>query len=107
MRVVGVRNGPSRVEVVETEDGSVLRLRLGATVDHAMVETLARLLEWADLDSRPPLTYAEAAEALSVSTRTLRRKVTENPAFPHVRMGGMVRFLPEQIRQIKAEGWHT
>lgn len=94
-----------RVDIVEGEDGSVLRLHLGQTIDHATVEALGRLLAWVDLDERTPLDYAEAADALGVSTRTLRRKVADVPGFPHIRMGGMVRFLPEQIRQIRSEGW--
>jgi hypothetical protein len=107
MRVIGVRGGASTVEVGTEEGNVVLRLPLGATVDRRLIEALNHQLEWADLDLRPPLDYTQAAEVLGVSPRTLRRKVAQCPHFPHVRFGGAVRFLPDQIRQIRANGWTT
>lgn len=107
MRVVGSRTG-DRIEV-EDEEGAetVLRLRIGATVDQRFVDTLADLLAYADLDHRPPLTYREAAEALSVHPKWLQRRVNRptardpRPPIPHTLIGERVRFLPEHVRAIR------
>ncbi len=45
------------------------------------------------------MTYGEAARALRMSTRTLRRRVAARE-IPVVRIGGLVRFRPVDLREV-------
>lgn len=55
------------------------------------------------------LDYAGAAEVLGISPRTLRNWVSlgrrgKRPPVPHRKIGGAVRFTPQDLRDIACDG---
>lgn len=105
----GVRSGPRVSAAPDREGHLAVKIRLGQTVDQGLVDLINELAvtHMPALDTRPPLTYAEAAKALGVSKKWLSRRVNAahkgGPPIPHTVLGKRVRFLPEHIREIRAE----
>lgn len=96
-------NGPD-IRVTETDDGRVVEVhvRVGATVTYAWLDRLQQTLDdyLPLMDGMPPLTYAEAAEAIGVSVKWLQRRVAAR-TIPFTTVGQRVRFLPEHVRFIR------
>lgn len=53
------------------------------------------------MTGEPLWTVSEAAEYLSMSTSWIYKKVSEGE-FPHLKLGRLTRFVPEQVRQYAA-----
>jgi excisionase family DNA binding protein len=56
-----------------------------------------------DLSARPLLRRGAVAELLDVSERTVRQW-TDDDRLPCVRLGRAVRYRPEDIERLRAEG---
>ena len=50
------------------------------------------------MDHRPPLDYDDAADYLNLTKRHLQSLVHRR-AIPHVKVGRLIRFLPDQLDQ--------